>query len=73
MLYLFILVWPVKTWGGGCAMLFGQPLPLLQRITHLLPYSLDPEGFPPGVRRHGVEAWVWIEEGVPVYPVGATA
>ena len=54
-------------------MLLGQPLPLLQRITHLLPYVPDPEGFLPGVRRHGVEAWVWIEEGGPVYLVGAIA
>lgn len=28
-LYLIILVWPVKTWGGGCAMLFRQPSPAI--------------------------------------------
>lgn len=39
--------------GWGCAMLFGQPLPLLQRITDLLPYSPDPEGFLPW----GKKAW----------------
>lgn len=42
----------------------GNPFPFCKGSLISFPYSPDPEGFLPGVRRHGVEAWVWIEKGV---------